>query len=202
MDTKGGRCETGVKPRDFSKHVRRSLFACAYWMAAADAELCPEEQEWFERQFGTEEAGALISEFTAMDPDAVVGQACVLPDKLDTRQKRRLLGAMRPWLLSLAHADSFFAVPERKVLVQVLKRLGGRAPSPLFVVKGSVPKWHHPQPRDSVLRSFVWWSLAVMSVLLFAVTAVTWLIRDPITYSAAAVCVACVLVLMFLDLGR
>jgi len=189
-----------LKPDDFTPATRRSLFACAFWMAAADAAIRPREQAWFDGEFGSD-AASLLDEFVHMDPGAVIAEADRLPQQMADEDTRPSPAQIKAWLLSLAHVDSFFALVERRALVDILRRIGIPVRPALFVLRGSTPEWQRPRGTPSWLRLALSSSLAVLSVLLAVLTVATWAIRHPITYTAAAVCAVCILFLMLLDTG-
>lgn len=104
--------------------VRRFLYACGFWMAWADGEFKPQEQAWLERQFGPEEARSLYTEFYQLGDEAFFRVLDAETAGLTQSQKDRIFPVLKLWLLSLAHADSVFAVRERLVARQILNRLG------------------------------------------------------------------------------
>ena len=109
--------------KDFAANTQHILYALAYWVASADEELRPQEQEWLAAQFGEAESETLFEEFRHFTSEEFLA---TISDGVQDLQEheRHILPKLKLWLLSLAHSDGVFAVYERIILVRALKRLG------------------------------------------------------------------------------
>jgi len=109
--------------RDADPETQAFLLMCAKGVAAADGNIIPEEKEWLIAQFGEDALQGVADEDIPLVPNNLLDACERLGDQLTKDQQDHLYPQLRLWLLSLARVDSIFAVTERVVINQILRRL-------------------------------------------------------------------------------
>ncbi len=103
------------KASDFSSEAQRFLFACVYWLTAADETITGEEQNWLITQFGQENVDRLLKEFIELDSAgfyvALDGGAAALADD----EKLRIYTGLEEWLTDCAISDGNAAKGKEEV---------------------------------------------------------------------------------------
>ncbi len=115
---------TPFTAQDFDEATQRALYALAYWIAVADGRFMPQEEQWLADQFGTDRSQALRTEFQLYTDEQFSEAVRSGIGTLTDETNQTVLPNLKMWLLSLIHADSFFATHERVVLTRVLRQLG------------------------------------------------------------------------------
>jgi len=109
--------------RDAYPDAQAFLLMCAKGVAAADGDIIPEEKEWLIAQFGEDALQGAADDDIPLVPNKLLDACERLGDQLPKAQQDHIYPRLRIWLLSLARVDSIFAVTERVVINQILRRL-------------------------------------------------------------------------------
>jgi hypothetical protein len=112
-----------LNPEEFTRNVQEFLFACAYWICAADEELRSEEQDWLIEQFGEKKTAAWLENCMNMESQAFLQHFDAMAHSLDDWQKRQVLPAIIPWLSDCVMADKQLDPAENQVLKEIRARL-------------------------------------------------------------------------------
>ena len=113
-----------LKPADFRESTQRFLFACAYWVAAADEELVPAEQEWLENQFGKETVERLLGEFMGMSREAYFELFDTEGGLIPFEEYERVTAGLNGWLLDLMVCDGEAIDSELESTRKIFDRFG------------------------------------------------------------------------------
>ncbi len=113
-----------LTPSDFKEETQRFLFACAYWVAAADEELVPAEQEWLEQQFGVDAAQRLMTEFINMSDGDYFELFDTKGGLLPFEEYGRITAGLNQWLLELVAIDGEVLESELESVRNIIKRFG------------------------------------------------------------------------------
>jgi hypothetical protein len=109
--------------RDADPGSQAFLLMCAKGVAAADGSMVPKEEEWLIAQFGEDALQGVADEDIPLVPNNLLDACERLGGQLTKEQQDHLYPQLRVWLLSLARVDGIFAVTERVVINQILRRL-------------------------------------------------------------------------------
>jgi WD40 repeat protein len=109
---------------DFSEGAQEFLFACAFWVVAADERLRSAEHAWLHKQFGSEVGEKLLASFTSLEGATFFAVFDELSSHLTEFEKRRIHSGLKDWLGSCIEADGEASPRERETVFRVLKMAG------------------------------------------------------------------------------
>jgi WD40 repeat protein len=112
-----------IDPSRQSELVQEFLYACAFWIVAADEELKPGEQTWLNSQFGKQRNDELLIQFSALEGDRFFQVLDDLARAVDDSAKRSIYPGLISWLQSCCGQDGDMGNAETDVLVELKKRL-------------------------------------------------------------------------------
>lgn len=112
-----------IDPSREPELVQEFLYACAFWVVAADEELKPGEQTWLNSQFGGKRSDELIRQFSALESNRFFEVLKDLAYAVEDEAKRRIYPNLISWLQSCCGQDGDVGAAEAEVLVQLKKRL-------------------------------------------------------------------------------
>lgn len=112
-----------VVPAEYPEHIQKFLFACAFWIVAADEQLTQGEQRWLTEQFGPRKTAFWLEEMTALQGARFFQVFDKLAAGLGENDKRRIYPALQAWLSSCAASDAAGNVEEREIIGKIKARL-------------------------------------------------------------------------------
>ena len=87
-----------LEPTEVSPRAQEFLFACAFWIMAADEQLTGEEQAWLFAEFGDSRANQLIQKTLAIESDDFLPYFDTTVNALSDDDKRTVYPQLPPWL--------------------------------------------------------------------------------------------------------
>lgn len=103
----------------FSDTTRKFLFACAFWLMAADEELTSAEQEWLSGQLGADAVALLLQEFISLDSAGFFATFDSLTASLPPSESRVVFAGLERWMQAATSGPS-----AEDVIPQILGRIG------------------------------------------------------------------------------
>ncbi|MEI6808338.1 MAG: WD40 repeat domain-containing protein [bacterium] len=110
-------------PAEFPEHIQKFLFACAFWIVAADEQLTQGEQRWLTEQFGPRKVGLWLEEMTAADGAQFYQAFDKLSAGLGDNDKRRIFPSLVAWLQDCGASDAAGGVQEKEIIEKIKVRL-------------------------------------------------------------------------------
>ncbi|MEI6218721.1 MAG: hypothetical protein WCP86_07455, partial [bacterium] len=112
-----------VVPAEYPEHIQKFLFACAFWIIAADEQLTAGEQRWLTEQFGARKTSVWLDEMTASQGALFYQVFDKLAASLGENDKRRVYPGLVAWLKLCSASDAAGAASEEQVISKIKARL-------------------------------------------------------------------------------
>ena len=110
-------------PAEYPEHIQKFLFACAFWIVAADEQLTQGEQRWLIEQFGQRKAASWLDEMTSMQGTQFYQVFDKLAAALGDNDKRRVYPLLVTWLHACGSSDMAGAAAEAEIVGKIRARL-------------------------------------------------------------------------------
>ena len=118
------------KASELSSEAQRFLFACVYWLTAADENITGEEQSWLSDQFGAAMVNQFLAEFVDLDSAGFYAAFDASLAAVGDDEKDRIYPGLEGWLADCAISDGAVAQGEEEIWEEIKARIGYEAEVP------------------------------------------------------------------------
>jgi hypothetical protein len=112
-----------LQPKTFSQSTQEFLFACAFWIMAADEELKGLEQDWLVDQFGDQQAMTWLEKYMQMGGEEFVQHFDNLAEAVPVEEREKLYPVLKPWLGACVTSDGEWKPAENEVMLKIQDRI-------------------------------------------------------------------------------
>lgn len=110
-------------PTDLSENAQNFLFACAFWIMAADEELSTAEQNWLASQFGEEKYVDRLNEMLELPDGQFMPTFDARTRALTDEERRAIYPTLTKWLCQCVTADGELRAAENEVMRSIQNRI-------------------------------------------------------------------------------